>query len=220
MWGRRRSRSRGDPALAAAGITEHTRASAWRRSRRQIESGRAQSAVALAAAIPDLVAAMVQPVRWREHALRGRHARRAPLHARALTRLRALLVRAIGRIVHAQIRRRAGRTEMEAGPRAARQTREVRARARVKYTRRSRATDVRHHHGGVPTRSVTDRCRLARFADLRRSRRWRTGMFGVGRVTTSHDQRSNNHDHMAHRAVIARWFTKRSFVERSHLGVA
>jgi hypothetical protein len=45
-------------------------------------------------------------------------------------------------------------------------------------------------------------------------------MFGVGGMTTSHDQRNNHHDHMAHRAVIARWFTERSFVQRSHMGVA
>jgi hypothetical protein len=43
-------------------------------------------------------------------------------------------------------------------------------------------------------------------------------VFGVGRWTTSGDQRSNDHDHMAHRAFIARGFAKRSFVERSHMG--
>lgn len=103
---------------------------------RRSGSGRAQGPVALTTTPRDLFALMMQPIRRFEHAPRRRRAGHAPLQAQALTRLRTVLVQAIQGIVHARIQRRARRTEMEARARAARQTREIAACARVKYARR------------------------------------------------------------------------------------
>jgi hypothetical protein len=184
-----------------------------------LRSRGAQRAVALAATARDLVALVGQAVGRVEHAARRRRARGAPREARALARPRALLVRPRSRIVHATVLRRARGAEVKARAGAAREAREVGPGPRMKRTRRGRAAHRRQHDRRARARRFAGRHRRRRRDRPSRLCRRRCRALGVGGWTTCREQRSNNHDHMAHRAVIARAFRKRSFVEPSHMGL-
>src|SRR6185436_11942279 len=107
-----------------------------------------------------------------------------PLLTGALARARTLLVRSIAGIVHAGIRRCAWRTEVEARAGAARQAREVAARAWMKRARRRGAADGGQGHRGARRRLSARRGRERgnTLRTLRRNRALRSGA-----MTTSDD---------------------------------
>jgi hypothetical protein len=182
------------------------------------DSGRAQSAVPRAPSPGDLVALVVQPVRGVEHAFRRGRAGHVPSRASAFAGACAVFVQVIRGVVHARIRGYARRTEMEACACTARQAGEIAVGTRVKRARRRKTADRWQHDGGIAADAGTDGCRLGRIDGIPRTGRRRPGMLRVRRTSASHTQHRSNHNHMAHRPTIARWITKRSFVEQSHMG--